>query len=477
MDIKTKNVVRVACFTGSQLPVNQRIVINAGNQSKITPHSQDKRSRTMVSVQTGSQVNATAETLFLVGQKPARIVAALCLSLFLAMMICVGGSATANAQETKVLGARLGVYPDYTRFVIDLDRSVEFSYFLLPDPYRVIIDMPEIEWTAPPGKVTSGGGLISGLRYGLFKPGTFRVVLDVAEPALVSKIFTLPASDGKPHRLVVDLSPAKRDAFMAASRESMVAYSARSRNDTSATEQSADVAVESGRGGSEKPLIAIDAGHGGVDPGAIGVGGVYEKDLTLAAAREVEKVLTDSGRYRVLLTRDKDVFLKLRQRTEIARKNGADLFISLHADSIGNSKHRGASVYTLSENASDKEAAALASKENKADVIAGIDLSEENSLVQSILIDLAQRETMNLSATLAANMVTELGKSIELQRRTHRFAGFAVLKAPDIPSALFEMGYLSNATDAKLLQSPAHRRKVAEAILRAIDIYFEKHKF
>lgn len=149
MDIKTKNVVRVACFTGSQLPVNQRIVINAGNQSKITPHSQDKRSRTMVSVQTGSQVNATAETLFLVGQKPARIVAALCLSLFLAMMICVGGSATANAQETKVLGARLGVYPDYTRFVIDLDRSVEFSYFLLPDPYRVIIDMPEIEWTAP----------------------------------------------------------------------------------------------------------------------------------------------------------------------------------------------------------------------------------------------------------------------------------------------------------------------------------------
>ncbi|WP_339861011.1 N-acetylmuramoyl-L-alanine amidase [Thalassospira alkalitolerans] len=401
------------------------------------------------------------------------MVAVFCLSL----VLCVCFMSLAKAQDAKVLGARLGVYPDYTRFVIDLDRNVEFSYFLLPDPYRIIIDMPEIEWSAPPGKVTSGGGLISGLRYGLFKPGTFRVVLDVAKPALVSKIFSLPPSDGKPSRLVVDLSSAKREAFMAASRESMAAYSARSRNDTSATEQSADVAVKSGRGGSDKPLIAIDAGHGGVDPGAIGVGGVYEKDLTLAAARELENVLTQSGRYRVLLTRDRDVFLKLRQRTEIARKNGADLFISLHADSIGNSKHRGASVYTLSENASDKEAAALASKENKADVIAGIDLSEENSLVQSILIDLAQRETMNLSATLAANMVSELAKSIELQRRTHRFAGFAVLKAPDIPSALFEMGYLSNATDAKLLQSPAHRRKVAEAVMRAIDIYFEKHKF
>ncbi|ONH86068.1 MULTISPECIES: N-acetylmuramoyl-L-alanine amidase [Thalassospira] len=395
-------------------------------------------------------------------------------ALLCASQIIVSG---ASAQTAKVLGARLGVYPDYTRFVIDLDQEVDFTYFLLPDPYRIIIDMPEIDWNAPPGKVTSGGGLISGLRYGLFKPGTFRVVLDVAQPSLVSKIFSLPPGGGKPNRLVVDLKPTQRDAFLTASRQSMEAYSARSRNDTSATEQSVDVAVQSGRGGEEKPLIAIDAGHGGVDPGAIGVGNVYEKDLTLAAARQLAETLTASGRYRVLLTRDKDVFLKLRQRVDIARKAGADLFISLHADSIGNPKHRGASVYTLSENASDKEAAALASKENKADVIAGIDLSDENTLVQSILIDLAQRETMNLSATLAANMVSQLAQSIELQRRTHRFAGFAVLKAPDIPSALFEMGYLSNATDAKLLQSPAHRKKIADAVLRAIDIYFEKHKF
>ena len=405
--------------------------------------------------------------------KIARTMMVVC-ALLCALLITVS---VASAQPAKVLGARLGVYPDYTRFVIDLDQEVDFTYFLLPDPYRIIIDMPEIDWNAPPGKVTSGGGLISGLRYGLFKPGTFRVVLDVAQPSLVSKIFSLPPGGGKPNRLVVDLKPTGREAFLTASRQSMEAYSARSRNDTSATEKSVDVAVQSGRGGEEKPLIAIDAGHGGVDPGAIGVGNVYEKDLTLAAARQLAETLTASGRYRVLLTRDKDVFLKLRQRVEIARKAGADLFISLHADSIANPKHRGASVYTLSENASDKEAAALASKENKADVIAGIDLSDENTLVQSILIDLAQRETMNLSATLAANMVTQLAQSIELQRRTHRFAGFAVLKAPDIPSALFEMGYLSNATDAKLLQSPAHRKKIAEAVMRAIDIYFEKHKF
>jgi N-acetylmuramoyl-L-alanine amidase len=401
-------------------------------------------------------------------------------SLAAALLCCLFvmfSAQVVQAKTAKVLGARLGVYPDKTRFVIDLDSDVDFTYFLLPDPFRIIIDMPEIDWSAPPGKVTSGGGIISGLRYGLFKPGTFRVVLDVGQPALISKIFTLPASGGKPNRLVIDVAPTSRDAFMAASRESMAAYSARQRNDTSATEKSADVAVETGKAGGNKPLIAIDAGHGGVDPGTIGVGGVYEKDVTLAAARELAKVLTDSGRYRALLTRDKDVFLKLRQRTEIARKNHADLFLSLHADSISNSRHRGASVYTLSENASDKEASALASKENKADVIAGVDLSEENSLVQSILIDLAQRETMNLSSNFATGMVRELTNDVKLQQRTHRFAGFAVLKAPDIPSALFEMGYLSNPADAKLLQSPAHRKKMAQAILRALDDYFKTHKF
>ncbi|WP_254424095.1 N-acetylmuramoyl-L-alanine amidase [Thalassospira marina] len=399
---------------------------------------------------------------------------------FLCCLFVVSFSNMAEAKTAKVLGARLGVYPDKTRFVIDLDSDVDFTYFLLPDPFRIIIDMPEIDWSAPPGKVTSGGGIISGLRYGLFKPGTFRVVLDVSQPALISKIFTLPSSGGKPNRLVIDVAPTSRDTFMAASRESMAAYSARQRNDTSVTEKSADVAVETGQTsqtGHEKPLIAIDAGHGGVDPGTIGVGGVYEKDVTLAAARELAKVLTDSGRYRALLTRDKDVFLKLRQRTEIARKNHADLFLSLHADSISDSSHRGASVYTLSENASDKEASALASKENKADVIAGIDLSEENSLVQSILIDLAQRETMNLSSNFATDMVRELKNDVKLQQRTHRFAGFAVLKAPDIPSALFEMGYLSNPTDAKLLQSAVHRTKMAKAIMRALDDYFKTHKF
>lgn len=419
----------------------------------------------------GRQKNAQGNMFGVVGFL-GRAAAVICCLFFMF------ATQAATANTAKVLGARLGVYPDKTRFVIDLDSDVDFTYFLLPDPFRIIIDMPEIDWSAPPGKVTSGGGIISGLRYGLFKPGTFRVVLDVSQPALISKIFTLPASGGKPHRLVIDVAPTSRDTFMAASRESMAAYSARQRNDTSVTEKSADVAVETGQTGTDtKPLIAIDAGHGGVDPGTIGVGGIYEKDVTLAAARELAKVLTDSGRYRALLTRDKDVFLKLRQRTEIARKNHADLFLSLHADSISDSRHRGASVYTLSENASDKEASALASKENKADVIAGVDLSEENSLVQSILIDLAQRETMNLSSNFATDMVRELTNDVKLQQRTHRFAGFAVLKAPDIPSALFEMGYLSNPTDAKLLQSSAHRHKMAQAILRALDDYFKVHKF
>jgi N-acetylmuramoyl-L-alanine amidase len=220
------------------------------------------------------------------------------------------------------------------------------------------------------------------------------------------------------------------------------------------------------------PVIVIDPGHGGVDPGATGVSGTYEKHITLAMARDLKTMLERNGRYRVHLTRDRDVFIRLRERIAIARAQGADLFISLHADAVQNPQIRGLSVYTLSRNASDAEAQALAEKENKADLIAGIDLTHESADVANILIDLAQRETMNRSAGFATELVDEVGQEMDLLGNTHRFAGFAVLKAPDVPAVLVEMGYLSNETEEKLLRQPQYRGRLAKSIAKAVERFF-----
>lgn len=221
-----------------------------------------------------------------------------------------------------------------------------------------------------------------------------------------------------------------------------------------------------------KPVVVIDPGHGGVDPGAIGVSGIYEKYITLAVARELKAALEKNGRYKVYLTRDRDIFIRLRDRVAIGRQYNADLFISLHADSVANPQLKGLSVYTLSQNASDSEAQALADKENKADLIAGIDLSHESAEIANILIDLAQRETMNRSAGFAGGVVDEVGRETSLLGNTHRFAGFAVLKAPDVPSVLIELGYLSNDTEERNLRQPEYRGKLAKGISRAVDRFF-----
>ncbi|MCU0892927.1 MAG: N-acetylmuramoyl-L-alanine amidase [Rhodospirillales bacterium] len=221
-------------------------------------------------------------------------------------------------------------------------------------------------------------------------------------------------------------------------------------------------------------VVVLDPGHGGADPGAIGVSGVYEKDITLAAAREIKRALEQTGRYKVLLTRNDDRFIRLRDRVEFARRAGAELFVSVHADSVSSREIRGASVYTLSTTASDSEAAALAEKENKADLIAGLDLSGESSEVTNILINLAQRETMNQSAAFAGHVVEQLGGATGLLPNPHRFAGFAVLKAPDIPSVLLELGFLSNRSDERALLRSDNRTRVAEAVAKAVDGYLNE---
>jgi N-acetylmuramoyl-L-alanine amidase len=217
----------------------------------------------------------------------------------------------------------------------------------------------------------------------------------------------------------------------------------------------------------------LDAGHGGKDPGAVGANGTMEKNITLQMAKELKRLLEAGGRYKVILTREEDKLLALRQRMDVARGAAADLFISIHADHIEKTSLRGASVYTLSENASDAEAAKLAARENKEDLITGVDLSSQSAMVTSILIDLAQRETKNLSARFASMLSEELADHTHVLSNSHRFAGFVVLKAPDVPSVLIELGYLSNEQDEAALGSKRHRRVLGSAIRDAIERYFE----
>jgi len=219
-------------------------------------------------------------------------------------------------------------------------------------------------------------------------------------------------------------------------------------------------------------VVVIDPGHGGVDPGTHGKSGVLEKDVVLQFGKELAKRLRDTGRYDVYMTRDRDLFIPLRDRVAISRRHGADLFISIHADSIAKTSVSGMSVYTLSETASDKEAAALARKENLSDAIAGIDFRGESPEVAGILIDLAQRETKNYSSRFAKSVVDHARTATPLLERTHRFAGFVVLKAPDVPSVLIELGFLTNRSDEKNLTSPAWRTKVSSSLVSAVNRYF-----
>ena len=370
-----------------------------------------------------------------------------------------GGSAGAAPSVT---GVRIGDHPQSTRFVLDLTEKVDFRVFTLPDPYRIVVDLPEMDWSIPQG--VDGRGMIARYRFGLFRPGTSRLVLDLTGPAQVKRSFMLVPQGPFGYRLVLDIETSSRGAFLAA----------KSSRPPPAPSPSAPILSAPPKRTDGRRVIVVDAGHGGVDPGAISRDGMHEKSVTVRAARALRDALKKRGRYHVVLTRDRDIFLPLRERVEVGRRAGADLFISLHADSIANRSIRGATVYTLSETASDKEAAALARKENQADVIAGLDLDGEDALLKEILIDLAQRETMNYSVDFAGMLIPEMERKVLMRTNSHRFAGFRVLKAPDVPSVLIEMGYMSNSQDAGFLRSEAGTRKIAEAVAAAVDTYFAR---
>lgn len=399
-----------------------------------------------------------------------------------------------NAAETQVSEVRVGDHGTRTRIVLELDNAVKFDVFTLPEPYRVVLNLPEVNWNIDPHKVPENKGLLERMRYGLFTPGTSRMVFDVKGPVTVHKIFLLKPLDGKHWRLVMDLSPTSETEFLEAlaskrakDRLDLAALVANSTQGLEVSSQNSAPVVKSAPQMTAyvpplpprkpsfpgKHIIAIDPGHGGIDPGTIGYGKTYEKNITLALGLELKRSLEATGRYKVVMTRSRDIFHRLRDRVSIARKAGAELFISVHADSVANKRTRGLSIYTLSEKASDKEAAKLAAKENKSDLIAGIDLSTESADVTNILLDLAQRETMNQSALVAKDIVKELRREIKLLRNTHRFAGFAVLKAPDMPSVLLEAGFLSNRQDQKNLLSKKYRKTLSQAITRGVDRHFK----
>jgi N-acetylmuramoyl-L-alanine amidase len=395
-------------------------------------------------------------------------------------LFCVFSLAPAAAQTTTstaasaVHGLRVGVHGEKIRLVMDMDGPARFQTFVLADPYRVVVDLSEVTFRIPAdGKVRQAGG-VEGYRFGLFEPGTSRMVFDLAEPRVIAAAFELPPRDGRYHRLVIDLQKVSREEFLTASKESIAKRMAARRDIQPAPKETARRAPSwDDRAKNVKKVIVIDPGHGGVDPGAIGSSGSYEKEIVLAAAKTLKRVLEKTGRYYVVLTRENDRFIRLRQRVAVSRASDADLFISVHADSISDKRLRGASIYTLSEQSSDKEAARLAEAENKSDIIAGMDFSDETPEVTNILIDLAQRETMNQSARFAGFLAEELRGAVHTHRRAHRFAGFAVLKAPDVPSVLLELGYLSNPKEERMLKSLDFQNKVAEALTRGIDRYFK----
>jgi N-acetylmuramoyl-L-alanine amidase len=385
--------------------------------------------------------------------------------LVLAAGLAAAWAAPVRAEPT-VSAVRLGEHPDKTRFVMELSAATPYRVFTLANPYRVVIDLPQVDWRIPDSKMgATDVGAVRSLRFGLFSPTTSRVVLDARHPVRVDKVFRLAPRGDYPYRLVVDLTRVSAEQFAAATDRRITSKEPLPQPDR----RDRDPEPEAG---DARPTIVVDAGHGGVDPGAIGVSGTYEKDIVLDYARHLADLLEDTGNYRVVMTRRKDIFLPLRKRVELARKASGDLFISLHANTHPSGNIRGASVYTLSETSSDKEAAQLAAKENKSDVIAGVDLAATTGTVSKILIDLAQRETMNDSKHFANTLVDELGQAVKLLNNTHRFAGFAVLKAPDVPSVLVEIGYMSNRSEERQLLTSSHRRKINREIADAVDQYF-----
>ena len=362
--------------------------------------------------------------------------------------------------------ARLGGDESRTRFIVDVSKTINMTAFTLADPYRVVIDLPQLVFQFPPKTGEGGRGLIKAFRYGLVMPGGSRIVIDVKRPVRIDKAFVLDSVDGQPARIVVDLVSTDRETFMRTlAAENRTRHPAEPKKaDRDASPKSVD----------QRPLVMLDPGHGGIDNGTSAAGGENEKAIVLDFALMLRDKLDKIGKYRVAMTRSDDRFVPLAERVRMARAQQAALFISIHADALpkNEGEAHGAAVYTLSETASDAEAARLADAENKADVIGGVDLRDEPNEIADILIDLAQRETKHFSVHFAKTLVGELRSGTRLHKHPIKSAGFRVLKAPDVPSVLVELGYVTSRDDLKLLTSEAWRGRVTDSVVQAVNAFF-----
>jgi N-acetylmuramoyl-L-alanine amidase len=389
--------------------------------------------------------------------------------LFAAAVAAAERPAAAPAADSIPVAtdARLGGDETQTRFVMDLSRKIDLRAFTLADPYRVVLDIPEVTFQLPPKAGESGRGLIKAFRFGLMMPGGSRLVFDLAKPARIDKAFVVDAADGAPARLVLDLAPTDRETFL---HKITIENKALHADLAPASERTAD--------GDSRPLVVLDPGHGGIDTGTKAPGGeIMEKNIVLDFAEALRQRIENSGKYRVLMTRTDDTFVQLADRVRVARNAGAALFVSIHADFLphGEGDAQGATVYTLSDTATDSESERLAEQENRADVIAGVDLKDQPDDVAGILLDLAQRETKTYSLQFAHKLVGEMKSATRLHKEPLKSAGFRVLRAPDVPSVLVELGYVSNKQDLQSLLSDSWRDKTADAMAKAIDGYFTTH--
>ena len=398
--------------------------------------------------------------------------------------------------QPSVRDILVGTTYERTRVSIGVDQTVAYQLYVYKAPDRVVVDLPSVSWTINDGKLPQPGGIVRSVRYGHQSTTTSRIIFDLFEPAYVANAMLVDPSGKNQHSLELEFRPLSEHSatFQAGPSPSVIAANTSANivslpqaniqltNKTEAASTlpvrrlSGDLPIPARRPpaptkAAAKRIIVLDPGHGGKDPGA-SKNGIREKDITLASAKELKSALEATGRYEVHLTRSNDTYIKLRDRYEIGRKMNADLFISMHADAHSKSSARGASVYTLSDAASDKEAAALAARENKSDIIAGVGTTDKSDVLLNILLDLAQRETLNSSAQAAEIIGEELSKTWVTKAKAHRFAGFAVLKAPDMPSLLLEMGYVTNATDANMLRTQASRRGLITGMVHAVDRYF-----
>ncbi|MGV3491300.1 MAG: N-acetylmuramoyl-L-alanine amidase [Devosia sp.] len=375
-------------------------------------------------------------------------------------------------EYPDVLDARVSATPERARLIIDLGGPTEFAIATLSGPDRIAIDVKAFEVKILAPADVAGEGLVGGYTVEMAERGRARTTLTLAAPALVQQAYVLDAVADQPARLVVDIIPTTAEAFATKAAADMAASLANrgTAPETASTEPGTHAPIAETR-----PLVVLDPGHGGVDNGASAPNGVHEKDITLAFALQLQTVLIETGKFDVALTREDDTYFSLDDRVDLARQNKADIFISLHADSFQDEAIRGASVYTRDENATDVLDKVLADGENRYDIVAGFALPAESTpAVMDILVDLMRREMRKSSFLAAQAIVQQLEPSVTLRRFPVRQADFFVLQAPDVPSVLVELGFLSNASDIANLQQSDWRDRTVNALARGIADYFDQ---